>query len=638
MCSGENPDTTGIDHAPLEVITTPTNYLEIIGDNTSGVWNTKAFRIEVTNQAGMYNQYVAHGRMRNMQIMVKVADGSSYYCYRWSTANNDTTNGNPAFLLKNCIARKDPRSTSGTVIGCGNSQCGDGSKNGPLYVINVLSMDCDATAGQFNTDASAWVNANVFYWNCTAVRGLYGFEDCANVVNSLAAYNLNGDFVTTTNHNYNASSDGTAAGANSRTSQTFSFRNPGNNDYHLLTTDGGAKGFGLTDPSGTGVYDDDIDSITRTGSWDIGVDQTAAATIALTGTAAASINEADIVAGGKTIILTATHEAFVPDTVYPNVYVGATKGTTAANSDGGSRSGDGAVSITFPATYPYKLKGDFAVILLYSDQGSGSVPTDWAEVTGSPFGAGTEKIQVFYKVLAGGDSDPSTTISGSAANMSVCAQMMIFQGCKIGAIGSPSNGTGSPMTASAINTTADNSIVLFLCGRGDNESSSGQTFGGSTTGVVEILDGGTDAGNDSQVSCAYKKFPTSGTTSGAGASTTSATDPWVGVMVELIPTTLFTDSRTSIRSGLDSAQAEAAGWDATVKPNIPLANIVRTGPQIVTVTLQAQADYNITATETITAILPSGSVNGGSPVTASPTFTITASGGGGNTTNFFQFF
>lgn len=102
-----------------------------------------------------------------------------------------------------------------------------------------------------------------------------------------------------------------------------------------------------------------------------------------------------------------------------------------------------------------------------------------------------------------------------------------------------------------------------------------------------------------------------------------------GVKLRYMQPSFVDDARAAIRAGLDSAQSEAAGWDAKIKPNIPLANIVRTSNTVVTITLQAQADYNITATETVTATVPASVIAGVSAVVASPTFTITAAGGAG---------
>jgi hypothetical protein len=351
--------------------------------------------------------------------------------------------------------------------------------------------------------------------------------------------------------------------------------------------------------------------------------------VALSGTIVDLIGETAIVTGGKTIILTASGDTWVPALGVPTYVAATTKGTTAADAagGGGGRTGNGTLTCTFPSGYT-PLAGHFAVMILYNDQGSGSVPTNWSQVTGSPFGAGTEKLQIFTKLLVGGESDPVTTISGSGTGISHCANMVIYSGVgSVGAIGSPSNGTGTPMTAGAITTTDSNSIVLFCCGRGDNENASAQTFGGSSTGVTERLDGGTATGNDSQVSMADKTFASSGSSSGAGSATTSITDPWVSVQIELKRSAQFDNARQSIINGMDSAQSEATGWDAVVKAGLGVSAVVRTSDTVVTITLTAFASYDITAQETITVTVPAQALAGGSQAVASPTFVVYTGGG-----------
>jgi hypothetical protein len=92
----------------------------------------------------------------------------------------------------------------------------------------------------------------------------------------------------------------------------------------------------------------------------------------------------------------------------------------------------------------------------------------------------------------------------------------------------------------------------------------------------------------------------------------------------------FNAQRQAIINGIDSAQAEAAGWDAVVKAGLAVTDVVRTSATVVTITLPAFASYSVTANETITTIVPGAAVTGGSPITASPTLTITneSSGGG----------
>jgi len=86
----------------------------------------------------------------------------------------------------------------------------------------------------------------------------------------------------------------------------------------------------------------------------------------------------------------------------------------------------------------------------------------------------------------------------------------------------------------------------------------------------------------------------------------------------------FAAQRQNIINGIDSAQAEGTGWDAEVKAKEVVGAVVRTSATAVTITLTAQAGYNITATETITAIIPATALVAGAAITATPTFDITA--------------
>lgn len=86
----------------------------------------------------------------------------------------------------------------------------------------------------------------------------------------------------------------------------------------------------------------------------------------------------------------------------------------------------------------------------------------------------------------------------------------------------------------------------------------------------------------------------------------------------------FDAQRQNIINGIDSAQSEATGWDAEVKAKIPVTDVVRTSDTVVTITLSAEAAYNITATETITATIPATALTGNAQIVASPTFQVTA--------------
>ena len=87
---------------------------------------------------------------------------------------------------------------------------------------------------------------------------------------------------------------------------------------------------------------------------------------------------------------------------------------------------------------------------------------------------------------------------------------------------------------------------------------------------------------------------------------------------------MFDAIRQDIIDGLDSAQVEATGWNAEVRDNLAVTTVVRTSDTVVTITLSAQAAYNITANETITVTVPGSAVTSGNPITATPTFDVTS--------------
>lgn len=84
----------------------------------------------------------------------------------------------------------------------------------------------------------------------------------------------------------------------------------------------------------------------------------------------------------------------------------------------------------------------------------------------------------------------------------------------------------------------------------------------------------------------------------------------------------FDAQRANIIAGLTSAGSETLGWNNVVKALQGVAGVVRTSSTVVTITLDAQATYNITANETITVTVPATALTGAGALVASPTFTI----------------
>lgn len=160
--------------------------------------------------------------------------------------------------------------------------------NEKTIVANCVAIGNGATGGHgFNADGGG-ANAAAYFYNCTAIGWANGVmrtgRDC-HAKNCLSHGNSGSDFSGTfTSISYCASEDATASGTGSRTSQTFTFVNAAGGDYHLSSSDAGAKDFG-TDLSADATYafSTDFDGATRSGTWDIGADEVVSTNTDLSG-------------------------------------------------------------------------------------------------------------------------------------------------------------------------------------------------------------------------------------------------------------------------------------------------------------------------------------------------------------------
>ncbi|MDA2939231.1 hypothetical protein MYX75_13345, partial [Acidobacteria bacterium AH-259-A15] len=88
--------------------------------------------------------------------------------------------------------------------------------------------------------------------------------------------------------------------------------------------------------------------------------------------------------------------------------------------------------------------------------------------------------------------------------------------------------------------------------------------------------------------------------------------------------TPFNDQRQAIINGLDSGQSELTGWTNEVEAKQGVGGVVRTSDTVVTITLDAQAAYGITADETITVTVPASALTGSVAIVGTPTFKVLA--------------
>jgi len=209
--------------------------------------------------------------------------------------------------------------------------------------------------------------------------------------------------------------------------------------------------------------------------------------------------------------------------------VATTSGTTSQTGLGGN----GTLSTPMPAGW---AAGDFALLVTYHAAGVAATPTNWTKVTGAPWGTATPKLYAFYTFTTAGTTDPVAVVVSAATttNDTSVGGISCYRGVStttpIEIAGTAGVGTGTPMTAVSITTTMAGDWVLGLCGRGDNEVSGAQVLG--ATAANERFDAGTNTGSDAQVSLYDLAFAVAGA-SGLGSSDTSATDPYVSVLIAL---------------------------------------------------------------------------------------------------------
>lgn len=230
-------------------------------------------------------------------------------------------------------------------------------------------------------------------------------------------------------------------------------------------------------------------------------------------------------------------------------------------------------------------------------------------------------------------------------------------------------GTGTNAVASAKWTTSTNNDLLYtVCVSTSNvnlsDSAPGTSFttcqkGGGTDVVLYSAYSAAGAANSntsgwwtttSNVAHCVSAFaitPAAGTTVALTGTVTSATESDIVTGGKTIILTVTGDTwvaagatfdaqRQNIINGLTSAGAEAHGWNNEVKAKIGVTDVTQNSSTVVTITLDAEAAYDITANETITVTVPSTALTGGVAVVASPTFTITANAAPGVASGYYN--
>ena len=391
--------------------------------------------------------------------------------------------------------------------------------------------------------------------------------------------------------------------------------------------------------------------------------QKVVATAVITGTATAAIDEADVVAGGKTIIITLTGDEFQDagnpfDNNRQNIINGldsAQSELTGWNNEvrdkqlvaGVVRTSSTVVTITLDAQAGYNISAQetITVTLAAAVLKAGFIPivaTPTFDVAVGPIAAvlsGTiTPASTEAQIVAGGRTllitlDNDTWVaSGAAFN---AARQAIIDGITSAQseVTGWNNEVRDNLPVGQVTRTSDTVVTVTFNPETGYNITDFEEITVTVPAAALVLSGSPVVATPTFFIFEVPIAIVTGTVVPdaevseivAGGETIILTlidDEWVAAGAT------FNAVRQDIIDGLDSSGVEATGWNAEVRDNLPVTAVVRTSPTVVTITLTAQAGYSITVLETITVTVPGSALDQTpNPITGVPTFDVLAPGG-----------
>lgn len=260
-------DTTAV--ALAAATSDATRYVRVYTPPTerhAGTWNTGKYYLTVTGATAISIASGLHTRVEGLQIQCTLTAADVKSCYQNAGQSR----------ISNTICRGSYG--TGTSGGYGIVQDGSGAV---LRAWNCLIYDIVGWTSGFGAGFLHNAGTSAYVSNITVQGCAFGFATVptgAVLKNCLAQDCADGTFdsfgspfeAASTN---NAADAGTPPGSNPQTGEV-TFVNEAGDDFHLDASDTVAKGNG-TDLSADAntPFSDDIDGVTRTGTWDIGADQ-----------------------------------------------------------------------------------------------------------------------------------------------------------------------------------------------------------------------------------------------------------------------------------------------------------------------------------------------------------------------------
>ena len=271
-CQGSTADTGAfVDTTTCPFTTDSTRYVIIETPlaqrgATPWIWSTSRYRWTTSTSTALWGARNFKVVLRGLQLETtrNATDAKLFNVSPNSSGTNVT--------IEECLWRFSGAANAGTMLQTA------GSSQMTIFVRNNIFLGTTPT-----TTGTGWVSGNTHastatYLDSNTWVGFKGTAISGSASNTVTARNNLVDATTcfsgTITQSYNASTDATASGTGSRTSQTFTYSNAGAGDYRLGSGDTGAKGYGTdlrldaNDPFST-----DYVQAARGATWDIGASQ-----------------------------------------------------------------------------------------------------------------------------------------------------------------------------------------------------------------------------------------------------------------------------------------------------------------------------------------------------------------------------
>ena len=282
ICEGTAADTAAV--TITGYTTSAENYILIRttqANRHNGKWNTGRYRLDISGTGEALDIRENYTRIEGLQVSWSLNSSNFGHGIHWSGTGSGTE-----IHISHCIVKGDN-------TGSGKSNYGIllDDTGGTFKIWNNVIYNSDGVNWKgIHTNGSPTSN-DVYIYNVTVYSTTnddtpwgFGASSTAGgniVVKNCLCYlsNSNGLCFRGVHANaseYNASSDGTAPGDNSRTNQTVTFVDEANDDFRLSKNDTAAKNQGTSSVSPIN-FTDDIQGNTRPwpagGSWDIGASE-----------------------------------------------------------------------------------------------------------------------------------------------------------------------------------------------------------------------------------------------------------------------------------------------------------------------------------------------------------------------------